>query len=248
MDLFSYYWFCENGKARQKSMAFLDAYQKHFAPFMDQELVLWEIGCGYPSDAIPDGCMPMGGSLGMWKNYLGVRATVVGIDILPGCKEYEEPENSIFVEIGDQSDNSFLGSIIDKYGAPSIIIDDGSHRDRHVAATFEYMFPHLVTGGVYAIEDIGGNHLDDEANPKSFTNDTRFINKCMNDVLILNQCYSRGADAMQKGVYEEIRCKPLGFMTKSISFYPNLVIYEKGLNVPFDQMVAPPHYEILKLI
>jgi hypothetical protein len=70
----------------------------------------------------------------------------------------------------------------------------------------------------------------------------------MNDVLILNQCYSRGADAMQKGVYEEIRCKPLGFMTKSISFYPNLVIYEKGLNVPFDQMVAPPHYEILKLI
>jgi hypothetical protein len=37
-------------------------------------------------------------------------------------------------------------------------------------------------------------------------------------------------------------------MTKSISVYPNLVVYEKGLNVPFDQMVGPPHYQINGLV
>jgi hypothetical protein len=248
MDLFSYYWFVENGRARQKSMAFLEAYKRHLAPFVGQECVIWEIGCGYPSDAIPEGCMPMGGSLGMWRSYLGVKAKIIGIDILPGCMEYAEPHNNIYVEIGDQSDENFLESVITRYGDPSIIIDDGSHRDRHVAKTFEYMFPRLLTGGLYAIEDIAGNHLDDETNILGFTDKSRYIQKCMNDVLVLNQCYNRGADASRKGVYEEFKCKALGFMTKSISFYPNLVVYEKGLNVPFDQMVGPPHYQINGLV
>ena len=248
MDLFSYYWFVENGKARQKSMAFLEAYQRHLEQFKSQKVVIWEIGCGYPSDSVPEGSMPMGGSLGMWKNYLGEDATIVGIDILPGCIEYEEPHNKIYVEIGDQTDTSFLDHIVNKYGAPTIVIDDGSHRDRHIARTFEHMFPRLKTGGIYAIEDIGGNHLDDEENPVKFTDHTRYIHKCMNDVLSLNQCYNRGADAAKRGVFEELKCNALGFMTKSISFYPNLVVYEKGLNVPFDQMPGPPHYQIHRLV
>jgi demethylmacrocin O-methyltransferase len=54
---------------------------------------------------------------------------------------------------GDQTEASVLASIIDRFGAPLVIIDDGSHRPVDIIGTFRVLFPLLPDGAFYAIED-----------------------------------------------------------------------------------------------
>ena len=60
----------------------------------------------------------------MWKDYF-VNSTILGIDINPECKNYKE--ESVFVEIGSQTNEYFLSKISEEYGPFDLIIDDGSH-------------------------------------------------------------------------------------------------------------------------
>jgi hypothetical protein len=85
-----------------------------------------------------------------WKSYFS-QATIVGVDIDPECQKYVT--DRVVIETGSQVDFEFLERVVAKY-PPTIVIDDGSHRAHHIRATFEYLFPHLLPGGVYAIEDI----------------------------------------------------------------------------------------------
>ena len=55
---------------------------------------------------------------------------------------------------GDQSDPEFLKALIKKIGKPDIIIDDGSHYNKHVLASFGILFPLLSDNGIYVIEDL----------------------------------------------------------------------------------------------
>ena len=89
----------------------------------------------------------MGGCLQVFSSWLGIGTRIVGIDILEGCKEYEDADNGIRIEIGSQDDEYFLNEIIKKYGEPDIIIDDGSHLDAHINKSFDCLFKHLT--GVY---------------------------------------------------------------------------------------------------
>ncbi len=57
------------------------------------------------------------------------------------------------VETGSQDDAGFLSGLAAKY-QPAIIIDDGSHIASHILLTFETLFPHLLPGGTYIVEDI----------------------------------------------------------------------------------------------
>ena len=93
-----------------------------------------------------------GGSLEMWRTYLGAQATIFGIDINPDCAEYVDPPNQ--VRIGSQADPKFLRGVIDEMGAPDIILDDGSHVASHQRASFFALFPLLAEGGLYMIEDL----------------------------------------------------------------------------------------------
>lgn len=88
----------------------------------------------------------------MWQRFLHPGSTVVGLDIYPDCKQFEEDGIRIF--IGDQSDQAFLESVIAAVGHADVIIDDGSHIPWHQIATFEYLFRHgLKEGGTYIVED-----------------------------------------------------------------------------------------------
>jgi 23S rRNA U2552 (ribose-2'-O)-methylase RlmE/FtsJ len=98
-------------------------YESHFGRFINRDVVLLEIGCGE------------GGSLQLWKRFLGPHARIVGVDIKPECESFEEDQISI--RIGDQSDKSFLDKITKEFGVPDIVLDDGSHMMSHINATFE---------------------------------------------------------------------------------------------------------------
>lgn len=78
---------------------------------------------------------------------------IVGIDINPECHKYQNPDDNIFIEIGDVKDTNFLNNIITKYGCFDIILDDGSHINKDVIIAFDNLFPLLNDKGIYIIED-----------------------------------------------------------------------------------------------
>jgi hypothetical protein len=99
-----------------------------------------------------------GKSLLTWKEYY-YRSNILGIDINPDCKKYEE--DRIKVEIGSQDDHVFLNDIMREYGPFDMILDDGSHMNEHMIYSFEHLFQSVKSGGVYVIEDIGCSYWPD---------------------------------------------------------------------------------------
>jgi tetratricopeptide (TPR) repeat protein len=117
---------------------YLRHYQDVFAGWRHQAINLIEIG------------VDSGSSLNLWLKYFS-RARIVGIDINPACAR--PPGDRIVVEIGSQDDPAFLHSTCAKY-PPSIIIDDGSHFAHHIVYSFQRLFPMLLDGGIYIVEDV----------------------------------------------------------------------------------------------
>lgn len=101
-----------------------------------------------------------GKSLLTWGEYF-YRSTILGIDINPDCKKFEDKENKISVEIGSQADSVFLNEVVTNYGPFDMILDDGSHMNEHVIYSFEHLFDSVKSGGVYIIEDIGTSYWSD---------------------------------------------------------------------------------------
>jgi hypothetical protein len=117
---------------------YLRHYERIFAPWREQTFTLLEIG------------VAQGASLILWRDYFA-NAEIVGVDIDPQCKRFEGPR--IRIEIGSQDDPEFLLRLC-RGAYPAIIIDDGSHHADHIIFTFERLFPHLLAGGLYVIEDL----------------------------------------------------------------------------------------------
>ncbi len=121
-------------------LSYLDVYETYFRSLRDRDVALVEIG-------VREGC-----SLRTWKEYFP-KGRIYGIDIDPNCAEIVE--DRIAVAIGSQDDEEFLAHCFP--GAPEfdIIIDDGSHINEHIIASFEFLFHHrLKSGGIYVIEDL----------------------------------------------------------------------------------------------
>jgi hypothetical protein len=122
-----------------------------------------------------------GESLRMWRDYY-YNSDILGIDILPECKQYKE--NRISIEIGDQTDDIFLYNICKKYGPFDMIIDDGSHINSDVIYTFQYLFQHIRSGGIYIVEDAstsywpyyGGGRDNPDSIIKYFKNLVDYVN------------------------------------------------------------------------
>jgi hypothetical protein len=97
-----------------------------------------------------------GKSLLTWKDYY-YRSNILGIDINPDCKKYEEER--ISVEIGSQADDKFLNQISNEYGPFDFILDDGSHLNEHVIYSFETLFQYVKSGGMYIVEDVATSYF-----------------------------------------------------------------------------------------
>lgn len=92
-----------------------------------------------------------GGSIATWLEYFN-NAHVVGIDIDPECKQYEQGGAKIY--IGSQEDADFLKKINLLEGPFDIVIDDGGHTMKQNLTTFNTLFPLLNDNGMYVVEDI----------------------------------------------------------------------------------------------
>jgi cephalosporin hydroxylase len=162
----------------------------------------------------------------MWRRYFGPHAQIVGIDIRPECANFEEDQ--IAVRIGDQADSRFLGSVIEEFGRPDIVLDDGSHVMEHVVATFKFLYQHTSANGVYMVEDLhtaywpeygGGLHQ-----PGSF------IELCKTLLDELNADWTR--DAMRPTEFTRA--------TQSMHFYDSVAVFERGRTLQKSAPMIPP--------
>jgi hypothetical protein len=100
-----------------------------------------------------------GGSLQMWREYLHPQSVIVGIDIDPNCKQFDDPERNVHVRIGGQQDATFLQEVNSEFGPFDVILDDGSHMTSHMVESFRSLFASaLAEPGTYIAEDVHSNY------------------------------------------------------------------------------------------
>lgn len=181
---------------------YFPAYEAHFERFRNRHTTVFEIGVGE------------GGSLDQWRAYFGPFANIVGIEIYPRCKQLEGDQ--IHIRIGNQTDLGFLGRVIEEFGAPDIVIDDGSHLQHHINTTFDFLYPLVAKNGVYLVEDLHAaywpNHGGGLLRPGSFIETAKsFVDKMHAD-------YIEGASVRTAA----------GDRTTSVHFYDSVVVFEVG--------------------
>jgi hypothetical protein len=177
-------------------------YERHFKDFVYKPVTFIEIGCG------------LGGSLQMWKRYFGPHARIIGVDINPACKKFEEDQ--IEVCIGQQQDCDFLQRLIDEVGTPDIVLDDGSHVMSHIIASFQFLYPRMLKNGIYMVEDLHTAYWDEFEG--GLRKPSTFIELCKNLIDELNADHTRGA----------LPSTEFTGSTLAMHFYDSVAVFERG--------------------
>jgi hypothetical protein len=199
---FLHRYFLENSSKRMhKWIHYFDIYERHFSRFRNAVPVILEIG------------VFGGGSLGMWKEYFGPGAQVVGLDINPECKQHEGEGVDIF--IGSQDDPVVIEQIFSRYPRIDIVLDDGSHRMSHMVASFQLLYERIHSRGVYMVEDTHTCYWDEYeggiGRPGSFI---EFAKVKIDEI---NAVHTRGA----------VPISSFTRITDCISIYDSVVVFEK---------------------
>jgi len=191
---------------------YTEHYERHLEHLRSKQFTLLEIGIGGYSRAGAGGA-----SLRMWKAFFP-KAEIIGLDIQD--KSFVD-QPRIRTYMGSQTDEGLLAQIAADADDLRVIIDDGSHRSRHIRTTFRVMFPLLADGGIYAIEDtqtsywpeMGGS--EDRQDPQT----TMALVKDLLDGLN----YEEYVDEEYDPSYSDLN-------VRAVHAYHNLVIIEKGRN------------------
>lgn len=178
-------------------------YEKFLGPMRYKSMTLLELGVWE------------GASLRMWQEYLP-NAQVAGID--KHDRDIDIPGAPVF--IGKQSDRKFLVDISVRYGGWDVIIDDASHISSKTIRSFEILFPHLLSGGLYIIEDLQTSY-----DVNGYGVNEACINPDGNQGLTAMSFCKRLADEVHSDLFpEKYR---LGYDLASVQFYPNICFIVK---------------------
>lgn len=127
-----------------KGHCYTPHYEKFFEPIRKLKLKLLEIGVGG------------GESIQTWLQYF-TEAIVHGVDIVHDTNEFNTQDSGpgrYHFEHGDQGSVAFWKQFHERHGSMDVVIDDGSHYDKDVIASFGSLWPNLNPGGLYCIEDL----------------------------------------------------------------------------------------------
>jgi hypothetical protein len=205
--------FGHRGRPIRKWVHYFAIYEGYLTKYRNKSITMLEIG------------VSGGGSLELWREYLGPDARIFGIDIDPECARRVTPPNE--VRIGSQDDPKFLEAVIAEMGQPDIILDDGSHAARHQIASFEALFSHLKENGLYIVEDVHGAYwpeLYDLAvwRPRTFI---KYIHRLIDDMHGWYHYRPKKTSAMRE--------------ISAIHVHDSIVVIEKNQRVRPNQIVAP---------
>lgn len=202
------------GRSVHKWTHYFPAYERHLGRYRNRPCTLLEIG------------IANGGSLQLWKRWLGPLVRIVGIDIVPLCKQFEE--HQIDVRIGSQADPAFLQSLCDEFGPFDIVLDDGSHQQAHIATSFAHLYPRTAKDGVYVVEDLHTAYWPEFGG--GLRAPGSFLETCKAMVDELNAVWTRGA----------VPATEFTHSTLSMHFYDSLVAFERGRMPPRLGPQIPP--------
>ena len=207
---------------------YLAAYDRHASQFRGRSVNVLEIGVCH------------GGSLQVWKRYLGPNATVHGIDILEICRQVEEPR--IHIHHCDTGDLDSIRLALSKIGPLDLVVDDGSHIGEHQIRCFEEIFPILRDGGVYFVEDLQCSYWRDFKG--GYKRRGTFIEYAKELIDRQHAWYISDERAVSTEWYAR--------NIRSISFYDGIAAIEKGpkpdpFHIRVGQRVLPLEEEVNKL-
>lgn len=202
------YFYTNTGLPINKWAHYLPLYERYFHPYRNKSCLFIEIGTG------------QGGSSRMWQHYLGPLAQIVTLDIREECRAFEAGQ--IKVRIGDQADEVFLRGLLDEFGPPDIVLDDGSHIMEHVNATFQYLFPRMNREAVYFVEDLHTAYWP--AYGGALRQAGTFIEKMKELVDEINS----GNPHHQNMGAGQMPQSDISRMVRGISFHESVVVVEKG--------------------
>ena len=215
-ELFAFYIGSGHSRPIHKWHHYFDIYEKHLSRFRHANPTVLELG------------VEQGGSLQMWRAYFGPACRLFGIDSDPGARRYEDTADDIFV--GDQRDRNFVRAVLREVGRPDVVINDGAHMASQQIEAFEELYNALSEDGVYIVEDTqtslwGGAFADREDRQN-------FLGFASERCAELMAWTGNLADFELLGTDWNVRLwnKASEFcrMTKQISFYDSMIVFERG--------------------
>lgn len=188
-----------------KWLHYFNIYDRHFSQYRGKEVTIVEIG------------VSKGGSMEMWKDYFGPKAKVIGVDINPDCKRFNDNQVQIF--IGSQDDRDFWRKFKQEVPHVDILIDDGGHTMNQQIVTFEEMFDHIADGGTYLCEDLHTSYW------KSFGGGYKkkgsFIEYSKNFIDYINAWHSHNPELSVNKYTQSMYC---------LHYYDSVLVIEKEIN------------------
>jgi len=205
--LWDYFQSKSEGPGIWKWENYFGIYHQYFQKFVGREVTVLEIG------------IYSGGSLEMWKSFLGDKCQVLGVDIEEACRNYENDYTKVF--IGDQESRGFWGGLKKQIETVDIIIDDGGHTYEQQRVTLEEMLSHLKPGGIFLCEDVHGKNNEFAKYVSRLAQHLNYV-KTIPGTLLQSEVSS-----FQSSIH-------------SISFYPYCIVIEKN-NKELTRLAAPKH-------
>ena len=147
---------------------------------------------------------------------------------------------SEFIRV-DQGSAADLDRVCAAEAPFGLIIDDGSHFNRHQLFSFHHLFPHLKDGGIYVIEDVQTSYWNgsvggvdwDGSDPSA----PDFKDTCVGQFLELTK-YLNHAEFLSNEHADTGRVT-LAKQIRPIAFEHNLIFIWKGENVEVSNLLTP---------
>ena len=200
---------------------YFDVYETYFSKFIGKSPVIVEVG------------VQGGGSIEMWRKYLGEGAKIFGIDVDPTVLNLQQHYDSdTKILIGDQGSATFWAEFLKDVPEIDIFIDDGGHFMDQQKLTFEKVFPHIKEGGVFICEDTHTSYHS--FHQAGLYHDNSFIeySKKMVDVIHYNHVETKYA------IKDGHRHLCVGLT--GVSFYDSMVVFVKNGKKEFKRVFANP--------
>lgn len=99
-----------------------------------------------------------GASVALWRKLFRPDAELWEAEYNATCVDVNTRAgklHGIHTLVGDQGDREVLKSWVSKSGRNfDVVIDDGSHLQKHILTSFEELWPAVKSGGMYVMEDL----------------------------------------------------------------------------------------------
>ncbi|KHN81607.1 hypothetical protein Tcan_17181, partial [Toxocara canis] len=196
---------------------FFNTYAKLLCPWKMEEkpISILEFGIGDYENEYKGGA-----DLFTWAQLFPQAEVIVGVDIAQ--KSFSVPPSVVMIQ-ANQTNETVIAEICEKYGPFDLVVDDASHICEDVIATFKLVWPCLKSESIYILEDTQTSYSEETKCSSDLNANWTSINFFRS--LVNDQNY---AELQHFG----IPFQPSVYASElaAIHFYHNLVIVEKGDN------------------